>query len=103
MINNRINHLFITYDGLMDPLGESQIIPYLKSISNSQRQLNVISFEKADNINKKKITTIKSDLIRNNIFWKYANFSKNFGKIGKIYDFVKMFYFSLSIIKKKKN
>ena len=68
MIKNKLNHLFITYDGLMDPLGKSQIIPYLKSISNSQRKINVISFEKISNIEEKKITTIKLDLLKNNIF-----------------------------------
>ena len=100
MIKNKLNHLFITYDGLMDPLGKSQIIPYLKSISNSQRKINVISFEKISNIEEKKITTIKLDLLKNNIFWKYNKFSNNYGKIGKIYDLLKMFFFSLLLIKK---
>ena len=91
MINKKFNHLFLTYDGLMDPLGKSQIIPYLKSISNSQRKINVISFEKINNIEEKKIKIIKLDLIKNNIFWKYNKFSNKYGKIGKIYDLFKMF------------
>ena len=102
MIKNKSNHLFITYDGLMDPLGGSQIIPYLKSISSSKRKLNVISFEKIENIQEKKIKTLKLDLIKNNIVWKYGKFSKNLGKIGKIYDILKMFFFSLLLIKKNK-
>ena len=100
MIKNKLNHLFLTYDGLMDPLGKSQIIPYLKSISNSQRKINVISFEKINNIQVKKIKTIKLDLLKNNIAWKYKKFSNNYGKIGKIYDLFKMFLSSLLLIKK---
>ena len=41
--------LYITYDGLSDPLGRSQIIPYLKIISQN-RNLSVLSFEKEKNI-----------------------------------------------------
>jgi hypothetical protein len=100
MINKKFNHLFLTYDGLMDPLGKSQIIPYLKSISSSQRKINVISFEKINNIEEEKIKIIKLDLIKNNIFWKYSKFSNKYGKIGKIYDLFKMFFSSIFFIKK---
>ena len=86
-------HLFITYDGLLDPLGRSQIVPYLKSISNSKRRINVLSFEKSKNIEQKKINLLRKDLLKNNIFWKYNKFSENYGKIGKIYDLIKMFFF----------
>ena len=102
MINNNINHLFITYDGLMDPLGKSQIVPYLGSISNSQRIINVISFEKINNIKYQKVKTIERDLLKKNIVWKFSMFSRNFGKLGKIYDLIKMFYISLLLVKKKK-
>lgn len=101
MINNKINHLFITYDGLMDPLGKSQIIPYLGSISNSQRTIHVISFEKINNFKLQKLKKIEGDLLKKNIVWKFSKFSKNFGKLGKIYDLIKMLYISLFIIKKK--
>ena len=43
--------LYITYDGLSDPLGGSQIVPYLKIISQN-RSLSVLSFEKEKNFNK---------------------------------------------------
>ena len=38
--------LFITYDGLLDPLGGSQILPYVYSIAEHPRSVHVISFEK---------------------------------------------------------
>ena len=31
--------LYITYDGLSDPLGQSQILPYLLGISNHPRKI----------------------------------------------------------------
>ncbi len=98
MIKKKSNHLFVTYDGLLDPLGRSQIIPYLKAIAKSKRKIKVISFEKNKNIELKKINLLRDDLIKRNIIWKYNKFSENYGKIGKIYDLIKMFFFSLFIV-----
>ena len=98
MTKKKLNHLFITYDGLLDPLGGSQIIPYLKSISKPERKIQVISFEKNKNIKLKKINSLRQDLLKSNIFWKYNKFSENYGQIGKIYDLIKMFFFSLFLV-----
>ena len=98
MIKKKSNHLFVTYDGLLDPLGRSQIIPYLKAIAKSKRKIKVISFEKNKNIELKKINLLRDDLIKRNIIGKYNKFSENYGKIGKIYDLIKMFFFSLFIV-----
>lgn len=100
MTKKKINRLFLTYDGLLDPLGQSQIIPYLKCIANSERNIKVISFEKNENIKKNKINQLRISLLQNNILWEYNKFSKNFGKIGKIYDLIKMLILSLILILK---
>ena len=84
MIKKKLHHLFLTYDGLLDPLGRSQIIPYLKSIAKSNRKIKVISFEKNENLKIKKINLISRDLLKYNIIWKYNVFSESYGKIGKI-------------------
>ena len=94
MKKKKFHHLFITYDGLLDPLGRSQIIPYLKSIAKSDRNIIVISFEKNKNIKLKKINSMRQDLLKSNILWNYNKFSENYGKVGKIYDLIKMFFFS---------
>ncbi len=86
----------------MDPLGKSQIIPYLVSISNTNRKINVISFEKTNNVNFKNVKLTERNLLKKNIRWKFLKFSRHFGKIGKIYDLIKMFCISFLLIKKKK-
>ena len=42
------NILYITYDGLTDPLGQSQILPYLVGLSKQGYQFTILSFEKKD-------------------------------------------------------
>jgi glycosyltransferase involved in cell wall biosynthesis len=39
--------LYLTYDGLSDPLGQSQILPYLHGLANRGHDIMVISFEKS--------------------------------------------------------
>ena len=39
--------LYISYDGMLEPLGQSQVLAYLKRLANGRR-IHLISFEKAD-------------------------------------------------------
>jgi glycosyltransferase involved in cell wall biosynthesis len=45
--------LYLTYDGLSDPLGQSQILPYLEGLAEKGYGITVISFEKGEIRNKK--------------------------------------------------
>lgn len=45
--------LYLTYDGLSDPLGQSQILPYLEGLAEKGYGITVISFEKGEIWNKK--------------------------------------------------
>ena len=45
--------IYLSYDGLTDPLGQSQVIPYLKGLAEDY-SIFVISFEKASNYAQKK-------------------------------------------------
>jgi glycosyltransferase involved in cell wall biosynthesis len=40
--------LFISYDGMTDPLGQSQVIPYLQGLSENGHDVWLISFEKPE-------------------------------------------------------
>jgi glycosyltransferase involved in cell wall biosynthesis len=38
--------LYLTYDGLTDPLGQSQILPYLTGLAALGHEIHIVSFEK---------------------------------------------------------
>ena len=42
------NVLYFSYDGLLDPLGQSQIVPYIAAISAVGHSLTIVSYEKAE-------------------------------------------------------
>ena len=52
------NVLYISYDGMTDPLGQSQVLPYLIGLSKSGYSFDLISFEKKERFN-----TIKNTII----------------------------------------
>jgi glycosyltransferase involved in cell wall biosynthesis len=41
-----IRVLYLSYDGMTDPLGQSQVLPYLKGLSSQGYHFTIISFEK---------------------------------------------------------
>ena len=88
--------LYITYDGLLDPLGSSQIVPYVKGISKHQDELVVVSFEKSARLLHGK-DALLSDLQIYSIIWKPLRFTKGLGFIGKLWDLSRMYITALII------
>jgi glycosyltransferase involved in cell wall biosynthesis len=63
-----MNVMYISYDGMTDPLGQSQVIPYLSGLSKEGYKINLISCEKQDRF-KKIGAQIKALLESNGIEW----------------------------------
>ena len=43
-----VKALYFSYDGLLDPLGQSQIVPYVSAISAAGHSLTIVSYEKVE-------------------------------------------------------
>jgi glycosyltransferase involved in cell wall biosynthesis len=41
-----VRGLFLTYDGLLSPLGQSQILPYLRGLRRRGHEVSILSFER---------------------------------------------------------
>ena len=63
----KIRALYLTYDGLLDPLGRSQIVPYLERFAAKGMKLTVISFEKPSLPDQMKVC--RAALGRQGIHW----------------------------------
>jgi len=82
--------LYLTYDGLLDPLGPSQILPYVKDISRHKDEVVVVSFEKSERLLHGK-DALLSDLQNYSITWKPLLFTKGLGFLGKLLDLSRMY------------
>ena len=77
--------LFISYDGLTDPLGQSQIIPYLKGLVEHGYRFTILSCEKPEKFNdhKNSIVGFLKDLP---IKWHPIKYHKNPPVISAVWD-----------------
>ena len=47
-----ITVLYLSYDGMTDPLGQSQVLPYLRGLSQHGYKIHLVSYEKQDKYKK---------------------------------------------------
>lgn len=84
-MKNKANILFISYDGMTDPLGQSQVIPYLTGLTKHGYQFTILSCEKRDafNLHKK---NIKKTLENFSIKWEPIPYHKKPPVLSSVYD-----------------
>ncbi len=76
------NTLYITFDGLSDPLGGSQILPYLIGIAQQGYSITIISCEKSEVLKLEK--TRIENLIKNlPITWIQINYETSGGMLSR--------------------
>lgn len=81
--------LFISYDGMTDNLGQSQVIPYLAGLSKLGFDICILSAEKSE-IYKNKKAEIENLLERSNIKWLPIKYTKKPPIISTILDIIKI-------------
>lgn len=77
--------LYITYDGLTDALGQSQILSYLSRLSHQGNEFFILSFEKEANYRKNEavVEKITKD---NNLHWIKKWYTKKPPVLSTLYD-----------------
>jgi len=81
-----IKVLYITYDGLLEPLGQSQVWSYLKRLS-AEHCIYLISYEKrADLLNKTRVTQMHSICHLHGVNWFPQLYHKSPSVLATAYD-----------------
>lgn len=81
--------LYITYDGLTDPLGQSQILPYLIGLSKMGYKFTILSFEKKHRYEKNR-SIITALVEKADIDWVPLRFTSQPPLLAKFYDVIRM-------------
>ncbi len=86
------NVLFLSFDGILEPLGYSQVLSYLIKLSKG-RNISILSIEKENDLSNyihfQKILNITKE---NNINWQYVRYKK-----GKLKYFIVIYFFIKTI------
>ncbi len=69
--------LYISYDGLTDSLGQSQILPYLIGLKVKGNKVSILTCEKPDNYKKNK-SIVQQKCEEHDIDWNYTMYSNKY-------------------------
>jgi glycosyltransferase involved in cell wall biosynthesis len=83
------NVLYISYDGMTDPLGQSQVIPYLIGLSKHGYNITILSAEKPERYSQNK-EIIKGLLNESKIGWYPVMYTKKPPVISTVIDVFKL-------------
>ena len=84
-----MNILYITYDGLTDPLGRSQVLPYLCGLADKNHSIVVLSCDKPLNYQKSK-DNVQTIVDKHNIKWISVVYNKKTPIISPLGNIQKM-------------
>lgn len=93
--------LYISYDGLTDPLGQSQVIPYMIGLSKKGCDISIFSAEKRENFYEDS-EEVQQLLENNNIKWHYIFYRKKPLIISTILDIYELKRKAKRLYKKQK-
>ena len=83
------NILYLSYDGMTDPLGQSQVLPYLIGLSKEGYSFHLISFEKEERFAKFR-DTIQKICDDAGIIWHPLSYTKKPPLFSTMYDVQRM-------------
>lgn len=90
--------LFLTYDGLTDPLGQSQILPYLGRLALKGYKISIVSFEKSCNAHlRSEIRTICDE---HGIVWHPMIYHKRPSILSTVFDLWRAWRVTSSLLQK---
>jgi len=80
--------MYITYDGLLEPLGQSQVLAYLEILASHYR-IHLISFEKArDFRDRRKVEALRERIDAAGIRWTSLTYHKSPSTLATAWDIV---------------
>lgn len=97
-----IGVLYVSYDGMTDNLGQSQVIPYLQGLSLKGFVIHILSCEKPIHFEKRK-KYISNLLEKSKIVWHPIEYTAKPAVISTIYDLHKLQKTATEIILNKAN
>jgi glycosyltransferase involved in cell wall biosynthesis len=86
---NKLHVLFVTYDGLTDPLGQSQILPYLIQLNRRGYRISILSNEKPKGL-AQNYSAVKAILEKEKISWRFVQYQNQPPIIGTLLNIRRM-------------
>jgi glycosyltransferase involved in cell wall biosynthesis len=97
--------LFISYNGMLDPLGQSQVIPYLRELAKRGVRFTLLSFERAKAFEPQGISRceqLREELASQGIEWHWLRYHQRPSLPATIYDVIAGFRKASVLVKRNR-
>src|SRR5438046_2146353 len=97
--------LFISYNGMLDPLGQSQVLPYLRELTQRGVHFFLLSFERtaafqAEGLRERE--AMRADLARENIEWHVLRYHQRPSLPATAYDVLAGILYAKRLMRKNR-
>ncbi len=93
--------LYISHDGLCDPLGQSQILPYIFGLAHKGHRFHIISCEKPDRFNKLE-PEIRQQLAQLEIEWTPIRYHKRPAVLATVWDIFRIYWVARFLVRRSR-
>lgn len=99
---SHVSILYISYDGLLEPIGQSQILPYLEGLSREGVEFTLLTFEKPGDIAPRSVTleTTRMCLTRAKVHWLPLRYHKQPALLSTLYDMIRGALWALYLVRR---
>src|SRR6266850_6433811 len=83
--------LFISYNGMLDPLGQTQVLPYLRELTKKGVSFRLLSFERRKAFEPdgaEKCRHLQRQLLSNGIDWHWLRYHQRPSLPATVYDVI---------------
>ena len=102
LANRRV--LYISYNGMLDPLGKSQVIPYLKELSRAGVNFTLLSYEGPKAFTREgreRCEGLRSELAGSQIDWHFLRYHKRPSLPATAYDVLSGIRYASRLVRRK--
>lgn len=97
--------LFVSYNGMLDPLGQSQVIPYLRELGKRGVFFTLLSFERAaafEAEGRARCAELRDRLATDNIDWHWLRYHQKPSLPATIYDVLSGIWYAAKLVRRNK-
>ena len=101
MLKRRV--LYISYNGMLDPLGQSQVLPYLRELSKRGFEFTLLSFEREpESKNADRFKQLKASLRAEGIDWNWLPYHQKPSLPATTYDVIQGTRYARRLVRNKR-
>ena len=79
--------LYLSYDGAMDPLGQSQVLPYVRGLAALGHRMKLVTFEKPANLgDPARVNSLREELKEAGVDWSPLRYHRRWSLASTSYD-----------------